>query len=49
MTDEQLLDHITKMVQPPANTPDSDRIWRLIMEHRQVGWRRRFTASSKLT
>jgi len=45
MTDEELLDRITEMVRPPANTPDRDPIWRLIQEHRQVGWRRRFTAN----
>jgi hypothetical protein len=45
MTDEALLDLITKMVRPPGNTAELDPIWMLIREHRQVGWRRRFTAS----
>jgi hypothetical protein len=45
MTDEELLDRITEMVRPPATTPDRDGIWLLIREHRQVGWRRRFTAN----
>jgi hypothetical protein len=45
MTDEELLDRITKMVRPPGNTASLDPIWMLIREHRQVGWRRRFTAS----
>lgn len=44
MTDEELLDAITEMVGPPNNTPERDGIWRFIMGHRQVGWRRRFTA-----
>ena len=35
MSDGELLDRITQMVRPPANTPDRDPIWRLINEHRQ--------------
>lgn len=48
MTDEELLDQVTEMVAPPRNSGELDPIWLLISEHRQVGWRRRFTANDDL-
>lgn len=43
MTDEELLNRITKMVQPSLNDEWANPIWLLIRDNRQRGWKRRFT------
>jgi hypothetical protein len=49
MTDEQILDWIENRVSPPRNTAALDPIWLFIREHRQTGWRRRFTDRPVIT
>lgn len=47
MTDEQLLDKITEIVNLPDHPGAQTAVHALIRAHRQVGWRRRFTATTE--